>query len=758
MPGSILCLTLLVTTRIATAQPDTLSLVDTTFVAISLDDPIQDMFPFDVDRDGDMDMVCLIGSSIWSWIQYENWWGAAGVWVPDEPASSIVKAELHDLNGDAIPELIFQNWANEIHVCQGAPGVIQFSSTYLSLNAWSVSSARFDVGDLDGDGDLDLVFPSGPSELTISWNDGDGVFSSQLAVPVGMTMSISSLAIADIDDDQDHDLLLYLADPDSGIYCSLSNMSGDGSQWTTDTLAHYPSSLGPALEFPEMQISDVDGDGDQDILVNNYHASFWIERTPGPGLLPIHMIWNIHTMDPDAPTDARTFGLADCDDDIDLVRFPAVPLPGLFVPGNGSGFGDRMDLLGVPGPFEETARVIRLVDMDGDGWNDAAALVYHPMEDSYDLRWYRLNNSFNSFPELTYAPDTWCPTSGSFQAEAEPSNGTWSGAAEPDGIIDPELLGPGPHTSAYELTYPDGCIAHATWVLELLDPIVGVLMLPIDTVALNATPFPLTGGSPPGGIFQSPGVVQGVFAPVNVGAGWHEIRYFPPGTFPGFTCVLPGVDSIYVDDLAVVDCLGVTNGSALPGSPCNDGDPGTGSDTWSSDCACIGLLIDCMDMPGGDQLPGTPCDDGILATSNDQYTADCECLGQDCAGELGGGALPGTPCDDGMNWTYNDTWTSSCTCVGEGMNAINEAIGPPGLWVAPNPVHGDRTFIHLPTGCPSPRELNLWDARGQLLSNTFQWSVQEGLIEFVPGSVVGLHVLSITCEERIHRTRLLILL
>lgn len=36
------------------------------------------------------------------------------------------------------------------------------------------------------------------------------------------------------------------------------------------------------------------------------------------------------------------------------------------------------------------------------------------------------------------------------------------------------------------------------------------------------------------------------------------------------------------------DCLGVAGGTALPGTPCDDGDPNTEADTWSADCVCIG--------------------------------------------------------------------------------------------------------------------------------------------------------------------------
>ncbi|MCB0782849.1 MAG: hypothetical protein KDC02_01210, partial [Flavobacteriales bacterium] len=47
------------------------------------------------------------------------------------------------------------------------------------------------------------------------------------------------------------------------------------------------------------------------------------------------------------------------------------------------------------------------------------------------------------------------------------------------------------------------------------------------------------------------------------------------------------------------DCAGVAGGPALPGTPCDDGDPNTGGDVWDASCNCSGLLIDCNGVPGG---------------------------------------------------------------------------------------------------------------------------------------------------------------
>lgn len=43
-------------------------------------------------------------------------------------------------------------------------------------------------------------------------------------------------------------------------------------------------------------------------------------------------------------------------------------------------------------------------------------------------------------------------------------------------------------------------------------------------------------------------------------------------------------------DQQTVDCLGVPGGSALPGTPCDDGNPDSANDIWQDDCVCEGSI------------------------------------------------------------------------------------------------------------------------------------------------------------------------
>ena len=162
----------------------------------------------------------------------------------------------------------------------------------------------------------------------------------------------------------------------------------------------------------------------------------------------------------------------------------------------------------------------------------------------------------------------------------------------------------------------------------------------------------------------------------------------------------------------VFDCAGVVNGPAMPGTPCDDGDPATLNDIYQVDCSCSGQdsigTWDCLQIWNGPDMPGTPCDDGNPMTFGDVWTPACVCVGADtsytdclgvingpnvpgtpcvdffgtpgiygpdcscqtnsqadCLGNPGGGALPGTPCtytpDSGNTW-ITDIWSPNCVC------------------------------------------------------------------------------------------------
>lgn len=113
-----------------------------------------------------------------------------------------------------------------------------------------------------------------------------------------------------------------------------------------------------------------------------------------------------------------------------------------------------------------------------------------------------------------------------------------------------------------------------------------------------------------------------------------------------------------------VDCLGVPNGNAVPGSPCFDPVTGTPG-TWDANCTCNTTgtgTVDCMGIPGGFNLPGTPCLDSLTGNVGVwDTTCVCQTNSQfDCNGVPGGPDMPGTSCVDFLG--NQGTWDANCIC------------------------------------------------------------------------------------------------
>ncbi|MBK9514560.1 MAG: hypothetical protein IPO05_13280 [Flavobacteriales bacterium] len=107
----------------------------------------------------------------------------------------------------------------------------------------------------------------------------------------------------------------------------------------------------------------------------------------------------------------------------------------------------------------------------------------------------------------------------------------------------------------------------------------------------------------------------------------------------------------------------MANGSALPGTACNDGNASTGNDTWNANCQCVGQVIDCMGVAGGTALPGTACNDNNANTINDVWRRELHLCWHGCDLRLRRRAnerrCPERP-GNGNASTGNDTWNANC--------------------------------------------------------------------------------------------------
>ena len=135
-------------------------------------------------------------------------------------------------------------------------------------------SNQISVGDIDNDGDLDLIFAEGGNFFSegpellqrVFVNDGTGVFTDQSVARLNFTGLARGVEMGDIDNDGDLDLIFaqdFRRQP--GLFVN------DGNGFFTDvSLVQLPLM---DVSSSRAQFGDFDNDGDLDLYVNNGGAS-----------------------------------------------------------------------------------------------------------------------------------------------------------------------------------------------------------------------------------------------------------------------------------------------------------------------------------------------------------------------------------------------------------------------------------------------------------------------------------------------------
>ena len=211
--------------------------------------------------------------------------------------------------------------------------------------------------DIDGDGDLDAVLAMELDENRLYINDGTGRFTWKKNVFTAVKHDTEHVRAADFNQDGHIDLI-FVAEDDQNHELYFGN--GDG------TFQDMSSRLLARSEANGLDVGDVNGDGLPDIVVGNSGEKgqnfLWLNNPESPG----------HFMDANATlpqvNDAtQSINLADVDGDgdLDMLVGNEEP-PNRLLINNGHGvFRERAEGFDLPVPLE--TRMVLAFDADGDG-------------------------------------------------------------------------------------------------------------------------------------------------------------------------------------------------------------------------------------------------------------------------------------------------------------------------------------------------------------------------------------------------------
>ncbi|MDD3626135.1 MAG: FG-GAP-like repeat-containing protein, partial [bacterium] len=225
----------------------------------------------DLDNDGDLDLI-LAGSSDDSM----NSGGWSGIYQNDGsgnftlintgqlPGVLVPELVLGDLDNDGDLDLIIvgwdsgsDSWISKIFQNNGSGSFSEINSGQLVTS----HEASLSLGDFDNDGDLDLIMTGGAAMSNYSriyQNDGSGSFTEINAGQL-TPMYSSDCVLGDLDNDGDLDLILSGDSTNPITECYINNGSGNFTRY-------YCSPVSNALGS-EMVLGDFDNDGDLDLIL-----------------------------------------------------------------------------------------------------------------------------------------------------------------------------------------------------------------------------------------------------------------------------------------------------------------------------------------------------------------------------------------------------------------------------------------------------------------------------------------------------------
>jgi hypothetical protein len=210
------------------------------------------------------------------------------VGIPGSNGNRVLSVAVGDLDNDGYYDIVSGDADEQVTIFQNdsTPFTGNWPATVLGTSTGDINGVA--LGDLDGDGDLDIVSGGHDDQLIVWQNDGSpfiGTWTSNLA---GTLDSINRVALGDLDGDNDIDIVT------GDILDRLIVWRNDGTPFTgTWTSNVVGKALGDVLA---VVLGDLDRDKDLDIVSNggDYNVVIWQnDGTPFQGLWIVNEVGKI---------------------------------------------------------------------------------------------------------------------------------------------------------------------------------------------------------------------------------------------------------------------------------------------------------------------------------------------------------------------------------------------------------------------------------------------------------------------------------
>lgn len=211
--------------------------------------------------------------------------------------------------------------------------------------------------DIDGDGDLDAVLAMELDENRLYINDGTGLFTWKKNVFKPVKHDTEHVRAADFNQDGHIDLI-FVAEDDQNHELYFGNGDGSFQDMSARLLARS--------EANGLDVGDVNGDDLPDIVVGNSGEKgqnfLWLNNPDNPG-----NFLDANATLPQVNDATQSINLADVDGDgdVDMLIGNEVPPNRLLINNENGVFAEHAEGIDLPAPLE--TRMVLAFDADGDG-------------------------------------------------------------------------------------------------------------------------------------------------------------------------------------------------------------------------------------------------------------------------------------------------------------------------------------------------------------------------------------------------------